>query len=80
MQETKGRNIMGKLFLETKIRLNVSQNLIGKINIFCYEAYRMFQDLPTKGQRTHGNAEHLLIESLLIVKYNPDFYKKEKCI
>jgi ribosomal protein S13 len=56
MQEPKGRNIMNKLFLETKIRLNVSHHLRDKIFVFCYQAYRMFQNLPTKGQRTHGNA------------------------
>jgi ribosomal protein S13 len=56
MQEPKGRNIINKLFLETKIRLNVSHHLKYKIMIFCFQAHRMFQNLPTKGQRTHGNA------------------------
>jgi len=56
LQEQKGRNIMNKLFIDNKIRLNVAQYMKDKIDIYCYQAYRMFQNLPTKGQRTHGNA------------------------
>lgn len=79
LQESKGRNIMNKLFIETKIRLNVSQHLRDKINVFCYQAYRMFQDLPTKGQRTHGNAgtpSHL--NPYLSLNINQDFYHAKR--
>jgi len=79
LQDTKGRNIMYKLFIETKIRLSVAQDLQAKINAYCYQAYRMFQDLPTKGQRTHGNAgtpSHL--NPYLSLNINQDFYLAKK--
>jgi ribosomal protein S13 len=75
MQEQKGRNIMNKLFLETKIRLNVAHHLRDKIFIFCYQAYRMFQNLPTKGQRTHGNAgTPSRLNPYLTLKVNQSLY------
>jgi len=56
MYDPIGRNIFTKLFIDKKIRLYISQNLRDKILIFCYQAYRLFQNLPTRGQRTKANA------------------------
>jgi len=79
LQESKGRNIMYKLFIETKIRLNVAQHIQEKINAGCYQAYRLFQELPTKGQRTHGNAgtpsHH---NPYLSLNINQDFYHAKR--
>jgi len=71
------RNIFYRLFLDKKIRLYVSNQLKDKIIIFCYQAYRIFQDLPTKGQRTKANAgtpSHL--NPYLSLKINLQFYPK----
>lgn len=75
LQEQKGRNIVNKLFIEKKIRLAVSHNIKNKIFMFCYQAYRMFQNLPTKGQRTHGNAgTPSRLNPYLSLKVNPSLY------
>jgi hypothetical protein len=75
MYGTLGRNIFSKLFLDKKIRLYVSHNLRDKILIFCYQAYRLFQNLPTRGQRTRANAgtpSHL--NPYLQLRINLSFY------
>jgi len=56
MSHQVGRNIFTKLFLEKKIRLYVAYQLRDKMLTYCYSAYRIFQQLPTKGQRTKCNA------------------------
>lgn len=54
---------------DLKVRLCVENHLANKIQIFCYQAYRLFQNLPTRGQRTKANGNS-------IVNYNP--YKQLK--
>jgi ribosomal protein S13 len=56
MYSTIGFNILYHLFLDAKIRLYHSQNMKKNMVIFCYKAIRLFQNLPTKGQRTKANA------------------------
>lgn len=75
MYEAKGRNIFSRLFLDKKIRLYVSHHLRDKILIFCYQAYRLFQDLPTRGQRTKANAgTPSRLNPYLSLKINLSFY------
>lgn len=69
------RNIFYRLFLDKKIRLYVSHQLRDKILTFCYQAYRLFQDLPTKGQRTKANAgTPSRLNPYLSLKINASFY------
>lgn len=70
-----GQNLFSKIMLDKRIRLLVAGNLRRKILMFCYQAYRLFQKLPTKGQRTRTNAgtpSHL--NPYLSLKINPIFY------
>jgi ribosomal protein S13 len=50
------RNVFSTLLLDTALRLHYSHFLRDKILIFCYQATRLFQELPTRGQRTRSNA------------------------
>jgi len=75
MYDDIGRNIFTKLFIDKKVRLYVSHNLRDKILIFCYQAYRLFQSLPTKGQRTKANAgTPARLNPYLSLKINLSFY------
>jgi ribosomal protein S13 len=75
MYDSVGRNIFTKLFLDKKVRLYVSQTLRDKILIFCYQAYRLFQNLPTRGQRTKANAgTPRRLNSYLSLRINQSFY------
>lgn len=70
-----GRNMFTKLFLDKKVRLYVSHNLRDKMLIFCYQAYRLFQELPTRGQRTKANAgTPSRLNPYLSLKINLSFY------
>lgn len=42
--------------LDKKLRYESFRNLKRKIEVFAYPAYRLFQRLPQKGQRTRANA------------------------
>jgi len=64
-----------------RIRLFVSGNLYKKMIIFHYQAYRIFQNLPTKGQRTKANAgtpSHL--NPYLSLKISIELYSMLKII
>jgi len=37
------------------LRLGIFRFLMDKVDCECYRAYRMFQNLPAHGQRTHAN-------------------------
>jgi len=51
-----GARFLTRIPVGKQIRLFVSRNLYKKMTIFHYQAYRIFQNLPTKGQRTKANA------------------------
>nr|ADZ99052.1 ribosomal protein S13 [Physarum polycephalum] len=51
-----GLDIWKKIPKDMKIRLCVENHLRNKILTYCYQMYRLFQNLPTKGQRTKANA------------------------
>lgn len=53
-------NIWQKIPRDLKIRLCVENHLRNKSDIYCYQTYRLFQNLPTKGQRTKANANSIL--------------------
>jgi ribosomal protein S13 len=68
--------IFTSLFIDRKIRFHVASALRAKIMCFCYIAYRLFQNLPTKGQRTKANGKtprHF--NPYLSLRINPTFYK-----
>jgi ribosomal protein S13 len=70
-----GRTLFTCLFVEKKVRLMVYKRLKNKIRIFCYQAFRMFQNLPTKGQRTKCNAgTPSRVNPYLALKLNRSFY------
>jgi ribosomal protein S13 len=48
--------IFNRLFLDRAVRYFVYLNIKHKLQIFLYSAYRLFQELPQKGQRTKANA------------------------
>jgi ribosomal protein S13 len=75
MQEPLGRQIINRLPLDIKLRLVISRNIKKKILIFCYQAYRLFQNLPTKGQRTKANAgTPSRLNPYLSLRINQAFY------
>jgi ribosomal protein S13 len=55
----RGGDITNNLPLDKKVALHVETHLRKKISIFCYSAFRLFQNLPTRGQRTKANAKSI---------------------
>ena len=53
-------DIWQKIPRNNKIRYSIENHLRHKSLIYCYQAYRMFQNLPTKGQRTKANGNSIL--------------------
>jgi len=51
-----GSNILSKIPLGGKVRMSVYTQLEKKINTYSFKGHRLFQKLPTKGQRTRTNA------------------------
>lgn len=83
-----GSNIFFKMPLDLEIRVNTSLHLQHRISTFCYQAHRLFQGLPTKGQRTKCNRQTSRRDKCNPYKklrvnegFYPDFedaYKKEE--
>jgi len=72
-----GRNVFGRTFIDKKLRLFIALKLKQKIRIFCYQAYRLFQGLPTKGQNTKANGgTPSRLNHYLALKINLKFYNK----
>ncbi len=53
-----GRNIFNNSFFDIKVRLYVAKRMMEKITIFCYKAFRMFQNLPTGDKEQERMREH----------------------
>jgi ribosomal protein S13 len=51
-----GSNILSRIPFGGKVRICVYIFMEKKINTYCYKAHRLFQNLPTRGQRTRTNA------------------------
>ena len=61
--------------IENTIRLSIENYMQKKILIFCYQAYRLFQELPTRGQRTKANAKsHSNYNPYKSLQINISFY------
>lgn len=56
---TRGLVLFSQIPIDTKIRLCVENHMRKKILIFCYQMFRLFQNLPTKGQRTRANGNSI---------------------
>ena len=57
MNTTIGSNILSKIPFGGKVRICVYNHMEKKITTYCYKAHRLFQNLPTRGQRTRTNAQ-----------------------
>jgi ribosomal protein S13 len=53
--EYPGANILN-IPIDVKIRINKAKNLLKMYSLITYKSLRMFQGLPARGQRTHGNS------------------------
>lgn len=79
MNEPIGFNMQTRLPVNKKVCLFVIRRLMKKINIFCYQAYRIFQNLPTKGQRTKANAgTPRRLNPYLSININQKFYHEKE--
>jgi ribosomal protein S13 len=56
MNSAIGSNILARIPFGGKVRICVYLFMERKINTYCYKAHRLFQNLPTRGQRTRTNA------------------------
>lgn len=74
---TAGHDILVKIPLDSKIRLCVENHLRKKILVFCYQMFRLFQNLPTRGQRTRSNANsHYNQNPYKRLRVNLSFYQE----
>lgn len=81
MNSSVGSNILSKLSFGGKVRMRVYLYLEKKINNFSYKAHRLFQKLPTKGQRTRANANTSKNRNpYQILELNLKFFKKYEVI
>jgi len=72
---TGGLDIWRKVPKENKIRLCVENHLRKKTLIFCYQMYRLFQNLPTRGQRTRANGNSIYnLNPYKALRVNLGFY------
>jgi len=66
----------GQIRKDDAIRISVKHHLELKVMTFCYQAYRLFQDLPTKGQRTKCNGKsHVNNNPFKVLLANTNVYK-----
>jgi hypothetical protein len=64
-----------KIPKDLKVRNCVANHLSNKIRIFCYQAFRLFQNLPTRGQRTKANGNSLFnLNPYKHLRVNMSFY------
>jgi ribosomal protein S13 len=73
---TSGIEILKKIPWDSKVRLCVANHMRNKISTFCYQAFRLFQNLPTKGQRTKANAKSISnLNPYKSLRINMSFYR-----
>jgi ribosomal protein S13 len=72
-----GFDLWTKIPKDLKIRLCVENHLRMKSLIYCYQMFRLFQNLPTRGQRTRANAKsHSNQNPYLSLRINLSLYRK----
>jgi len=77
LSTTIGANILTRIPFGGKVRMTIYNNLEKNIINFNYKAKRLFQNLPTKGQRTRANAcTSRNRNPYQIVELNEKFFKE----
>jgi ribosomal protein S13 len=75
MKEVRQRDLLHLIPVDKKVRLYVENHMQNKILTYCYQAYRLFQNLPTRGQRTKANANAIVNQNpYLALRINISFY------
>jgi ribosomal protein S13 len=70
------RNLPHTLLLDRTLRLTIGYHLRDKICSFTYPAFRLFQGLPTRGQRSRSNAMGIKnVNPFLSLKIKSPFYE-----